>query len=232
MKLPINLFIMRLIKDNVVYLGVFACLVVASVAIVTIFFGQLETVHGKIAATQIEINEINKKVNLVRYSQTVARQNIDITAMNAVFGKLLPEKEDYFSIISALETISQKTQFVITSYQINLSKSSPKKLALTVAGSGSAKDFLKFLGDYQFAGGRLITVDKIDFSNAGFSEVKLNVNFYTSSNTLLSNNFNTFTEKDLNIVRKAQEKVSIVPAVPAQNQPSDSGSYDVKQNPF
>ena len=60
----------------------------------------------------------------LQFNKTLTEDQIVV--YNKILTTLIPETEDYFSIIYALETISQNTGFSIVSYTINLSNTSRK----------------------------------------------------------------------------------------------------------
>ena len=91
---------------------------------------------------------------------------------------LIPDVEDYFSVIYALEQLSKKTNFVITSYSVNVKASTTDKLRINVTGVGDSESLIHFLKDYNFDGGRLITSDKVQLDPNFSGSIIINLTFY------------------------------------------------------
>jgi len=108
--------------------------------------------------------------------QTIGSGNLD--GYNRVLSALIPEQEDFYSIINALDIISQESGFIITGYTIDAASLNRQKIDLKVEGVGDSLAFTQFLQSYQFEGGRLITNEKVEFATAGITSMKLNLNFY------------------------------------------------------
>lgn len=221
-------YILRLIKENIMYLGLILMLFVVSMISIAILNSKNEEIDNNINTISQELSDLQKKKEFIEYSQYLSNQNIDINDMNLALSKLIPDTEDYFSIILAFEKISSMTNFVIHAYQINLQKSSPTRLSLNISGVGSTEDFLNFLNNYNFSGERLITINKINFSNQGFEEIRLDVNFYTSDKRYATKNFVKFTENDLKIIKDIQQKVK----VNIKEDTNSEDTYRTKSNPF
>ena len=235
MKTKIDAFLIRLLKENLLYAGAIVMVVLLSFFSVSLFISNLQDVSAKSDKMKQDLGDLNKKIDIIKYSQILSNQSIDISQLNKNFAQLLPSSEDYFSIVAALERISARTGFIITNYQINLSKKTPAKLSITVTGAGDTPAFLRFLKDYNFSGGRLITIDKINFADVGYEEIKLNMNFYTSKGNASSNKFAYFTESDKDLIKRIQDKVVVnsdIPSTTTGQESTGSVDYDTKQNPF
>lgn len=178
MKNKIKPFIRRLIKENIFYLigNVFIFILI----IITVRIGLTENFNydKKIAVLKIELNQLQNKVALMNTTiPSSDKLNEDVNFLN----DLIPNIEDYFSIIYALEKLSQKSNFIITAYSVNVSKSTTEKLKLSVTGMGNSQSFINFLKNYNFGGGRLITSDKIQLDPKFFGSIKIDLTFYAKS---------------------------------------------------
>ncbi len=130
----------------------------------------------KIATLKIELNQLQNKVTLMNTTiPSSDKLDEDVRLLNG----LIPNIEDYFSIIYALEKLSQKSNFIVTSYSVTVGKSTSEKLKLNVTGTGDSQSFINFLKDYNFGGGRLITSDKIQLDPNFFGAIKIDLTFYT-----------------------------------------------------
>jgi len=143
--------------------------------------------------------------------------------------KLIPEKEDFFSIINSLETLSKNSGFIITTYTINNSSLSQKNLSLKVAGYGDIKSFTRLLKIYSFASGRLITMNTLKY--AGQNQVKLTLTFtFYHQKTNQEKETNILTSNiDKKFLRSVKNKIMINLK---ENNEDESFSYPTKTNPF
>lgn len=171
-------FIRRLIKENIFYLigDVFIFILI----IITVRIGLIEnsSYNKKINALKTELNQLQNKATLMNTTiPSSDKLDEDLNFLNT----LIPNVEDYFSIIYALEKLSQKTNFIITEYEVNISNSTAEKLKLSVNGIGDSQSFINFLKNYNFGGGRLITSDKIQLDPKFFGSIKIDLTFYAKN---------------------------------------------------
>ena len=225
MKIKINYSIRRLFKDNWLYLLVFLGLILIFIIAVFFYFHQYQMNVIKIALLRSEIAEFNKKKELLNFKNQLIEDEVDLDYINQVLSQLVPVKEDFFSIIIALEKLSSQTNFIITSYNIVVDKSSPERLAIVIEGQGDPAAFLKFLQEYNFSGGRLITIDMIDFNQEAFTGSKVNTTFYTGKVSAVSGLEEI--KVDMDLIQKILEKVQIDLKTEA-----DISDYPTKSNPF
>ncbi len=223
-------YIQFLIKQNLVYLGLFFLLMLVSGYLVPYF---LAHINKSTASMQREQNELQKLESRKRILESLVSENSeDIDQDLALITSLIPDSEDYFSMIYALERLSQSSGFSINNYVVNLSQSSDKKLSLSVSGQGNTDTFLSLLRDYNFGGGRLITAERIGIDPLRAGEVGLSLNFYNEKpliNTDESLDFQSSIQ-ELNELRD-KVKFSIVSNDQPQQTTTPEG-YSTKQNPF
>lgn len=225
--MKIKPYLLRLIKENVIYIiSIFFLLVMITVAI-KVGLNKIFQSELKIKTLTKEIDQLQKKANLFKVSiPSTEKLDEDIRLLN----RLIPNLEDFFSIIYSLETLSQKTGFNIVDYSVNIDKSAVNELKLNVTGIGDSGSFIKFLNEYNFAGGRLITSDKIVLKPELIGAVKIDLTFY-SKNVPVSGSSEIQTDdkifKDLEAIK---QKVSFNFAEPDQK--NLDLSYPRKSNPF
>jgi len=229
MKLKIDYYFFKLAKENLIYLIFFGVLVLIFVFFSLNFVKKTTQTNSNITKISQEVENMKKRSQLVAYKQEIVNEGIDFEKTNKLFTKLIPNEEDYFSVIAALEKISVETNFLIINYSINLKSSTKDKLSLTVEGKGDQDAFFNFLKDYRYIGGRLITVDKIDYRTTGFTQVKLIVNFYSGKTTQQTSSTNSkLTEDEKKLIKTIQKKVKLE----LKFEEASSSSYPVKSNPF
>ena len=227
MKIKIDYSSVRALRQNLPYIIGLTALCAISLFILLINIRQYQTNLSKIRSLQKEINQYNKKKDLLDFKSQIVDTQIDLDLANKALTQLIPVKEDYFSALAALERISAQTNFVITYYNIVIGNSTPEKLAIEIEGQGDPNAFLEFLKEYKFAGGRLITIDKIQFSQETFKGAKIHIYLYSGkvSNSQPSDSTNTI---DLLLIEKILAKVQ----VQLKSEESEVHDYPTKSNPF
>lgn len=219
--------ISEIIKDNI---SVIAVVIVVPIMILLSAY----SIRGYFSALE-QKNQFEQELVQLRSTSDTAKQNIErlqenIDNYNEILGMIVPEKEDYFSIIFALEKLSQDTGFTITRYDIILEESTTDKLSLSVEGSGDIDSFLNFLRDYQFNGNRLITNEKIELSDSNEGRTRLSLNFYHKALTDLAESVKPISQKDISLIQNIEQKVTISVKEDINN--GEPVIYDTKQNPF
>lgn len=128
-----------------------------------------------------EVDELDSKVALVRNNEKLTAEHLD--SYTQVLSGLVPEEEDYFSIAAALEKLSRETGFLITKYSLDVSVEKKDNLSIKIDGSGSPENFISFLKEYRFGGGRLATISELNFDVSNTSKVSLVLTFYSQKGT-------------------------------------------------
>lgn len=178
MKLKIKPYLFRLIKENVLYIVSLFFLLILIVTTIKLSLNKINLGKSRINILKTDINQLDKKVKLYQESiPSTDKLDEDIKLLN----RLIPNVEDYFSVIYALDKLSEETGFLIINYSVNVKKSTSDKLRLTINGIGDSEAFLRFLEKYQFSGGRLITSDKIELNPEMSGAIKLNITFYNKA---------------------------------------------------
>ncbi len=225
MKLKLNPFILYLLRANLAYLIILMILIATTITVPTYLVGKYFENRAKIA----ELEEKNIQTQ-IKQSVLAASQNADIRFIDEdlkILKSLIPDTENYFTIVYALEELSRQTNFVITSYTINLAGSSSEKTSLSVTGIGDQESFLKFLKNYNFSGGRLITAEKIEFNRDEFGGSTIALNFYSKRGSAQEDQ-NVDYQEVLKKISEIRPRVSIA----LQSEDSTSISYPTKSSPF
>lgn len=228
MKNKIKPFIQRLIKENIFYIvgNIFIFILI----IITIRIGLTErsSYNKKIAVLKTELSQLQNKVTLMNTTiPSSDKLDEDLNFLNT----LIPNIEDYFSIIYTLEKLSQKSNFIITGYVVNVEKSTAEKLKLSVTGIGESQFFINFLKNYNFGGGRLVTSDKIKIDPNFFGSIKIDLTFY-SKNVLTGKNLEMAAdEKIFKELETLKSKVNFSFDSNGETNNPDL-NYPKKTNPF
>ena len=193
MKNKIKPFIKRLIKENIFYIvsNIFIFLLI----IVTIKIGLSEIADYKIKIDLLKV-ENTELMNKITFMNNVIPESNKLDEDVKFLNTLIPNVEDYFSIIYSLEKISQKTNFTITNYTVNVGTSTSEQLKITVTGVGNSQSFIDFLKDYNFSGSRLITSDKIQIDPNFAGSLIINLTFYNKK-TEVGDKLETFPNANI-----------------------------------
>ncbi len=182
MRNKIRPYLRFLINQNLVYFLIFGVLIIVSVIIVPLFISQIKQDAVNLEKSKIEVTSLLIKQ---RALQSVIDENKDdIDKDLALVTALIPDEEDFFTMIYSLDRLSKATGFTINNYTVNLVKSTGNKLSITVTGEGGSDTFLELLKTYNFAGGRLITAEKIGIDPLQQAGISLDINFYNTKTTL------------------------------------------------
>lgn len=225
MNIKINPYIKSLIKENGIYILINVGLIIIISFFLIYNLKQIPEKQAKINTLETEVQGLRNKANLV--SSAINMSEEELTSSVKIFDALIPNSEDFFSIIYALEELSAKTNFIITSYTINLKQSSANKLQLIVSGVGDQNAFMDFLKEYNFGGGRLITCDKLELSSEFEGTLKLNINFYNKNISSGDQTSLSLNKKEQNEISEIINKVNFL-----LKEPSVDTSYPTKNNPF
>lgn len=225
--MKIDYSIKKSLRDNFLYFVAFFALI-GIILLVTVFYvGQFKSNAKRIADLQSEIDLYNKKRDLLEFKNQAVKDEVDLDHINQVLSQLIPAKEDYFSIIAALDKLSLQTNFIVTAYNIVVDKSTTEKLAILIEGQGDPNSFLEFLQEYNFSGGRLITIDKIEFRQEAFTGAKVSINVYTGK----ANETRAIAKLDdvnSELVERILQKVQI----DLKNEDDEVSDYPTKSTPF
>lgn len=188
---------------------------------------KVNTTKSHITSLQSDISELNRKANNVLVGVPINSTEVDqFTQMLAV---LIPEDEDFFSVLTTLENLSFQTGYTIVKYSITPGNGIDQKLVLQVQGIGDATGFLNFVKNYSFSGGRFITSDDISFNAKDTNSSTINLTFYTQKTSSVSEVNKKLSQKDVQLLRDIKNKTFIELG---NSIASGSGVYTTKSNPF
>lgn len=228
MKSHIRPYAEFLIKRNVSFIVMAIVLLLGSAGVILYMHQQVTEMDAKIKTTQAKIDELTAKRTTLRavIGESTASLDEDLQVMSTI----IPDAEDYFSIINALESLSQKTNFRIDSYSINLLASTSNKLSLTVIGTGDNEAFLTFLSKYQLDGGRLITAEHIGIDPSETGGIRLDLNFYNKKASSDIASGSAAAAPSIAELNDIKSKVTFTLTGPSEERPIQD--YETKQDPF
>jgi Tfp pilus assembly protein PilO len=219
-----------LIKENIIYILTNIVLIIVIGFILISFFKKSLENKNKIDQLQNEINLLTLKKNNLRL---FTQNSFNIEKAIKILNYLVPNEEDYFSILYALENLSKKTGFQITSYAVNLSEKNPNRLRLTISGVGNIDTFFNFLKEYNFSGKRLITSDNLSLSSEQKSGYKIDLIFYNKQ-VADQKNLSTSAINDPNFFKKINDLLAKTDFILKESSEEAilNTNYPRKENPF
>ncbi len=233
MKIRIRPYLKFLLIENTIYIVLGILLIVALLFIPSYFVNDYIANKEKINQLDEELRLIQSKRNALVFLSSSKSENLD-DYYNLVTS-LIPDSENYFSILYALDNLSEITNFKINSYTINPRAQNINKVSIKVTGTGNHEDFLNFLKEYNVAGGRLITAEKIGLGGSEFTGIMLDLNFYSKKSSLYQTNKEDY-QKILAKLDKIKDKVRFTfnkeETEELKEQEATTESYPIKSNPF
>ncbi|MFH0773330.1 MAG: hypothetical protein V1922_03395 [bacterium] len=229
MIIPIRLYrVKRIIRDQqslFISFGVFVLLFF----VVFIFYMRFNEQQKEVELLNGEVKMLKNRFDTLKYNKSLTEDQIK--EYNKLLASLVPETEDFFSIIYALEEISLVSHFNITDYTIEVGKSNRERLTITATGKGNPESFLTFLKEYQFAGGRLVTSDKIQYGGATSANTRVTLNFYSKPFTFNESvQVPQLSKEEIAKLEVIKQKVKF--QFSSTGYQSVSTDYSTKQNPF
>lgn len=199
LKLTINL------KDNIsrYYAGVaaiWAVAVIFFVAFAVLFFFSMNT-YNEVQLAKDDLDTKKTEASYITLAEELAQSKVN--GYNDLLRLLIPESEDYFSIIASLERMSIRTGLKITRYNLNLPTAGQEKFTLTIVGTVQIDELPRFLNTYKFGTRRLVTIENIQVTNQPENNVRFTMNFY--SKPVTGSNFSqvaSLSQEDLDIMEQ------------------------------
>lgn len=229
MILPIRLYKIKRILYNqrsfFISLSVFLMLFF----IVFIFYAKFNVQKKEVELMTGETAMLKNRFDTLKYNKSLTED--EIKEYNKLLASLIPETEDFFSIIYAIEEISKVSHFIITDYTIDVGKTTSERLTLSVDGKGDTDSFLSFLQEYQYAGGRLITIDKIQYGGVTAGKTRVALNFYSKRFAFNESvQVPQLSKEEIAKLEVIRQKVKF--QFSSSGYQSVSTDYEAKKNPF
>lgn len=230
-KIFLNKYGKRLLQENIFYIVLCVVFSVLIVGYIPYSIYLLSQTNQKNDVIRTEIAQLQQK-----HDQVVSFAPDEIDSLVSTLNTLVPSTEDYFSILHTLEVLSIKSGFIISSYKVAVGKTPSSAIKLSIIGEGSSDQVLAFLNEYRTSGGRLITIEKIEYSPIA-PKVTLTLSFYAhnykGSDVKDITQLNATTIQKINIIG-TQTGTSSEPLIQESESSSESAVIipQVKANPF
>ncbi len=166
----INLIKSKLFLPTALYIVIDIILLVFTIFI---FFTCYDR-YSEIKLREVEIADLKLSADLIKGNKDLMQENVEY--YNELLDKLIPNEENYFQVISALDRLENKTGAVIHSYSINLNETTEKKLSLSLTVGGDEDSVADLLERYLYSSGRLITNEEVMLSFDNLSSFSFDIN--------------------------------------------------------
>ncbi len=227
----IDYYTLALLKENFPFI----LLIFANILILIFLHNFYRTTYKNNLLTLKKTNQEIKKMEKAKQSlKSMPFTAEEIERYYQLINTLIPDSESVFKVIAALENLSQSTGFFITNYSLTpLGKTAGNEnvLEVTVTGTGNREDFMNLLKNYNFASGRLITMDNLTLSPSTDSTIQLVFKFYSKKVTKPSEvtQFVIPDKAQVEWIKKILTKVKIQKPIIIDEK---DYVYAVKPNPF
>ena len=179
--------------------------------------------------TRVERDKLEGELSYLNISQEAVG---DVDMFNDILIRLIPESEDYFSIIASLERLSIRTGLQISRYSIELPETGSDKYSMAIVGTIPPAQFQNFLQKYKYGSGRLVTIENMSINNQTENNVRLVLNFYSrkvTTSTLVR--VGTLTSEDLELMNDIISRMRASGALDANNIPNETTTESVSLPP-
>lgn len=172
------------------------------------FSFQVVSVNQQIDDARFQRDKLYQEISYFKVARDLATE--DVETYNSMLLQLIPEIEDYFSIIASLERLSIYTGIDISRYSISLADANSDKFALSILGTVPPELFQTFLDNYQYGTGRLVTIESISYTTSEQNNVRLTLNLYsrkvTTSNLV---RVGSLSREDMDLMTEVQSKMRL-----------------------
>ena len=170
------------------------------------FVFQVINTNNLIEEARVQQTKLQGEISYFNLARKLTENDVDV--YNTLLLRLIPEVEDYFSIIASLERLSLYTGLDVSRYSIDLPDSGSDKFTLSIVGTVPQSILPLFLKNYQYGTGRLVTIENMTITNSSENNVQVVLNFYsrevTTSNLL---KVGSLSQDDITLMQGIKEQI-------------------------
>jgi len=220
------------IKNRKETMILFPMVIFIIILFITLFsFNNLSSIKRKNELLSQEVLSLKNRRDNILLNLKMLNENSDFINYNQILGMLVPESEDFFSIIYTLQQISQQSGLIIENYVVSIGRSTNQKTSISITYVNDQTSFMKFLDLYQYSGGRLVTIPKINWKSDSSGKTKVLLNFYSKGYVPTNGQVFKISKAEQNKVKDILSKIKINVLNPEAT-PEVSVDYETKDNPF
>ncbi len=232
--MKINYFFIKQVQKNSSFLVLFFLDILFIILIIFFYIQQIKQFNKQKSILKDKIESSEKRKSLIELANNLKNRDIDVELINQYLNSLIPNNENFFSIITALENLSQETGFMIINYNLDFIDTNSKTVSLKITGIGDMDTFLEFLKNYRFNGGRLITINKIDYypedqTNSLTNEKNLYLTFYSQQKQPNKIFLGTINDNDKKLILEILSKTKIIKN---ELNPNKEIEFESREDPF
>jgi len=221
------------IKNRKETMILFPMVIFIIILFITLFsFNNLSSIKRKNELLSQEVLSLKNRRDNILLNLKMLNENSDFINYNQILGMLVPESEDFFSIIYTLQQISQQSGLIIENYVVSIGRSTNQKTSISITYVNDQTSFMKFLDLYQYSGGRLVTIPKINWKLDSSGKTKVLLNFYSKGYVPTNGQVFKISKAEQNKVKDILSRIKInVASKEATSEPTVI-DYETKDNPF
>ena len=205
-------------KNNIVRYNAINAIILSAAGIFLVLFGVL-TFLGVSASQSIEDarqerSKLEGEISYFNLTKKLASDKVE--NFNNILLQLIPEQEDYFLLIASIERFSQRTGLKVDTYSVDVPEEGSDKFTMTIAGSFAPSQLNRFLDNYQYGTGRLVTIENMTLNESNtkdrgqIDDVRMTINFYSrkvSTSNLIR--VGSLSQKDIDIMDEIAAKMAV-----------------------
>lgn len=162
--------IKKIIFDrNFLFIGIFILIDIILVGFSAYIFIQFNSVKEEYTQTETELEDFQTKASLIRKNQSLLDNKIK--DYNEALNYLIPDEESYFSVITAFENLEKRTGITVSSYSIDLDKTTEDEFSLNLAIVGDIPSIENLFRSYNFSSQRLLINDAVALNNESITSL-------------------------------------------------------------
>lgn len=229
MNLKIDRYTAALLKENFLSFILIFVSVMVLIFIKNYYFSIYKKNKEKLNQLKTEIEKLERAKKQLEKFYSITN---DVDKYYQTVNLLLPDKENIFTIISALENLSSTTGFYISGYTLSpVNEDNTVVTEVTITGFGNSQALLNLLKNYNFGSGRFITMEKVNYKSSLESTIKLVFKFHTRKSPELKDisQIISIDDEDLNWLENISNRVKWENLIPVY---ANDIIYRTKSNPF
>lgn len=203
-------------KNNIVRYNLINTIILSAAGLFLVAFAAFSflavTATQGIEDARTERSKLEGEISYFNLTKKLASDQVE--NYNNLLLQLIPEQEDYFLLIASIERFSQRTGLKVDTYSVDVPKDGSEKFTMTINGSFAPNQFKRFMANYQFGTGRLVTIENMTLNQSQIpgkvptDDIRITMNFYSrkvSTSNLIR--VGSLSQKDIDLMATIAQKM-------------------------
>ena len=204
-------------KNNIVRYNTINAIILSAAGLFLVMFAVFTflgvTANQSIEDSRLERGKLEGEISYFNLTKKLASEKVE--SFNNVLLQLIPEQEDYFLLIASIERFSQRTGLKVDTYSVDVPEEGSDKFTMTITGSFAPNQLTRFLENYQYGTGRLVTIENMTLNETNtpergqIADVRMTINFYSrkvSTSNLIR--VGSLSQKDIDLMEDISAKMA------------------------